>query len=100
MKTQSHGANAAANVTIGTSRQVVIPKKIHDELGLKPGDILEVELRDRRVVFTPKALVDKDIAEALVKALEDPEDSRTYGPFSSTKEFLKDLHARTKRVAR
>ena len=31
-------------VKIGVSRQVVIPKKIHDKLGLAPGDYLEVEL--------------------------------------------------------
>lgn len=46
-------------VKIGASRQVVIPKRIYDQLGLAPGDYLEVELRDGRLTFTPKTLVDK-----------------------------------------
>ena len=40
MKTQSE---APTTVKLGVSRQVVIPKKLHDRLGLKPGDYLEVE---------------------------------------------------------
>ena len=35
MKTQSE---APTTVKLGVSRQVVIPKKLHDRLGLKPGD--------------------------------------------------------------
>jgi len=31
-------------VKLGMSRQVAIPKKIHDEIGLIPVDYLEVEL--------------------------------------------------------
>ncbi len=46
-------------VKIGASRQVVIPKRIYDQLGLTPGDYLEVELTDGRLTFTPKTLVDK-----------------------------------------
>ena len=46
-------------VKIGASRQVVIPKRIYDQLGLAPGDYLEVELNDGRLTFTPKTLVDE-----------------------------------------
>ena len=46
-------------VKIGVSRQVVIPKKLHEELGLAPGDYLDVELKEGKVVMTPKTLVDK-----------------------------------------
>lgn len=44
-----------ASVKIGASRQVVIPKEVHDDLGLAPGDCLEVELQDGRVVMTRKS---------------------------------------------
>ena len=40
MKTRSE---ARTTVKLGVSRQVVNPKKLHDRLGLKPGDHLEVE---------------------------------------------------------
>lgn len=76
-------------VKLGASRQVVIPKKLHDQLGLSPGDYLEVEVHDGKVIFTPKALVDKRLEEGL----EDLRQGRVYGPFSSTQEMLRSLHA-------
>jgi AbrB family looped-hinge helix DNA binding protein len=79
-------------VKIGASRQVVIPKKIHDQLGLAPGDYLEVELLGGRVVFSPKALVDKRLEEGL----EDIQKGRAYGPFSSAQEMVRSLHSSTK----
>lgn len=54
-------------VKLGVSRQVAIPKKIHDALGLAPGDYLEVELKAGKVVLTPKALVDKEIERRLAE---------------------------------
>jgi len=97
MKTQAKRKPPAAAsrrhaVKIGTSRQVVIPKPIHDELHLSPGDFLEVELRAGKVVFTPKALVDRGIEEGL----EDIRKGRVSGPFRSGKELVAALRAETK----
>ena len=75
-------------VKVGASRQVIIPKKIHDRLGLEPGDYLEVELQEDKVVLTPKALVEKRLAESL----EDVKHGRIHGPFRSAKEMLRSLH--------
>ena len=44
-------------VKLGVSRQVVIPKKLHDRLGLKPGDYLDAEEQHGRVVMAPKTPV-------------------------------------------
>jgi AbrB family looped-hinge helix DNA binding protein len=74
-------------VKIGTSRQLIIPKKIHDRLGLAPGDYLEVELRDHKVILTPKGLVEKRLAEAL----DDVKRGRVQGPFRSANEMLRSL---------
>ncbi len=74
--------------------QVVIPKKIHDQLGLEPGDYLDVELQGGRVVFTPKTLVDKRIEEGL----EDIRQGRVYGPFHSAQEAVRSLRSLSKRV--
>jgi len=46
-------------VKLGATHQVVIPKRIVEELELTPGDYLEVELDGGKVTFTPKALVDR-----------------------------------------
>ncbi len=79
-------------VKIGASRQVVIPKKIHDKLGLTPGDYLDVELKDNRVVLTPKVLVEKRLAEGL----EDLKKGRTLGPFKTAKQAIRALRSRTR----
>jgi AbrB family looped-hinge helix DNA binding protein len=86
-----------AAVKIGVSRQVVIPKKIHDTLGLAPGDYLEVAVERGKVVMTPKALVDKRFEKRLAESFEDFRKGRTYGPFSSAKEAIEALDAPKKR---
>jgi AbrB family looped-hinge helix DNA binding protein len=93
MKTQVVRRSA---VKLGASRQVVIPKKIHDELGLAAGDYLEVEVAAGKVVFTPKALVDRRIEKRLAEGLEDIKKGRVYGPFDSAKELVRSLHAGNK----
>lgn len=81
-------------VKIGASRQVVIPKRIHDRLGLSPGDRLEVELRGRAMVFTPKETVEKRLAEAL----EDVRAGRVHGPFETVDEMLDSLKKRKRKT--
>ncbi len=78
---------------LGVSRQVVIPKKLHDRLGLKAGDYLEVSLERDRLVFAPKALIDKRIAEGL----RDLRAGRTLGPFRSADKAMKALKRKTTR---
>ena len=70
----------------------MIPKPIHDELHLAPGDFLEVELLAGKVVFTPKALVDRGIEEGL----EDVRKGRVRGPFRSGKEMVAALRGEMK----
>lgn len=79
-------------VKIGVSRQVVIPKKIHDQLGLKPGDYLEVELRGEQLVLRPKQLVEKRLAEGLA----DIKKGRVLGPFKTARGAIRALRARTR----
>jgi len=87
MKTQSKQSRAAVAVKLGVSRQVVIPKRIHDQLGLEPGDYLEVELDGDRLVLTPKALIEKRLAEGL----EDIRKGRVRGPFRSAPALVRSL---------
>ena len=39
--------------------QITMPKEVRDGLGIKEGDILEVEMERDRVVLKPKILLDK-----------------------------------------
>ena len=48
-------------VKVGASRQIIIPKKIYEALGLATGDYLDVTVRDGSLVMSPKTLVDKPV---------------------------------------
>lgn len=83
-------------VKLGTSRQMVIPKKLYDALGLAPGDYLEVELyKDNRLLVTPKELVDKhpEIDQRLAEAEEDITAGRVSSSFHTAQELAQHLHA-------
>jgi AbrB family looped-hinge helix DNA binding protein len=80
-----------AAVKIGITRQIVIPKKFHDELGLAPGDYLEVERRGNQLILTPKALIDKRLAEGL----EDIKKGRVIGPFETADEAIQALQSKS-----
>jgi AbrB family looped-hinge helix DNA binding protein len=81
-------------VKIGLGRQVVIPKGIHDQLGLAPGDRLDVSLRGHQLVFTPKTIVEKRLGQALA----DERAGRVHGPFKSADELLDSLATRKKKT--
>jgi AbrB family looped-hinge helix DNA binding protein len=99
---KSRAYKSAPTVKLGISRQVVIPKTIHDKLGLRPGDYLQVEVAAGRVVFTPKTLVDKRVDERIAESKEDFAAGRSYGPFDSGKDLVRSLHSnvRARRVSR
>ena len=79
-------------VKVGVSRQVAIPKKIHDQLGLSPGDYLEVEVRGNQLILTPKELVDKRLTEAE----EDIRKGRVHGHYKSAAQAVKALRRRNR----
>lgn len=80
-------------VKLGASRQIVIPKKLYDELGLTPGDYIEVERQGSKLVLTPKELVAKhpEIDRRLAEAEEDVKAGRLSGPFQSADELARHL---------
>ena len=82
-----------AAVKIGASRQVAIPKRLHDALGLSPGDYLEVERQGNQIIMTPKSLVEKRLAEAL----DDVKHGRMGGPYDTVEDLISSLHGRRRR---
>ena len=90
-------------VKLGASRQMVIPKKLYDDLGLAAGDYLEVELYEgRKLLVTPKELVDKhpEIDKRLAEAEEDIKAGRVHGPFATANEAVKALRSGARREQR
>jgi len=46
-------------VTVSSNYQVVIPKKIRRELGIRAGQKISVKQRDKKVVFDVESVIDK-----------------------------------------
>ena len=88
---------SAPRVKLGTSRQIVIPKKFYTALQLEPGDYLEVALSERKqLVITPKELVDKHprLEKRLARAEADIKAGRVSGPFKTTAALARHLKTR------
>jgi AbrB family looped-hinge helix DNA binding protein len=83
-------SQAMSAVKVGVSRQVAIPKKLHDQLGLTAGDYLEIEVRGGKLILTPKQLIDKRLEEAE----DDVRRGRVLGPFNTSKQAMKALRTR------
>jgi AbrB family looped-hinge helix DNA binding protein len=81
-------------VTVKNKYQVVIPLRVRNEVGINVGDILDAKAERGRIVFTPKSLIDRGVAESL----EDYKKGRAYGPFDSAEEMVASLHRKVKKL--
>jgi AbrB family looped-hinge helix DNA binding protein len=84
-----------AIVTVKNKYQVVIPRHVREEIGLAIGDILEAKAERGRIVFQPKSIVDRGIAESIAEFKA----GRASGPFETHAAFLDALHKRAKSSA-
>jgi AbrB family looped-hinge helix DNA binding protein len=87
-------ADSMPTVKLGASRQIVIPKKFYDALGLAAGDYLEVEIVEGgKFLVTPKELLNKppDIDARLAEAEADVQAGRVKGPFATAQEAVRTL---------
>jgi AbrB family looped-hinge helix DNA binding protein len=99
-KRQMEGRMSMPTVKLGASRQIVIPKKLYDELGLAAGDYLEVELYEGgKLLVTPKELVDRhpEIDKRLAEAEADVKAGRVRGPFKNGREAVAALRSASRR---
>jgi len=83
-------------VTVKNKFQIVIPRHVREKVHIGIGDLLEANFEDGKIIFTPKSLVDRHLAEAL----EDLRAGRTHGPYASAQAEIKALETRAKRRAK
>jgi len=83
-----------ALVAVKNKFQVVIPRKIRERIRLRVGDLLEASVERGKITFSPKSVVDRDIAESLA----DYKSGRAYGPFSTQGELVTSLHQETAKL--
>ncbi|MGC2658453.1 MAG: AbrB/MazE/SpoVT family DNA-binding domain-containing protein [Bryobacteraceae bacterium] len=76
-------------------RPLVIPQHVRDVAHIEVGDLLEASVKDGKITFTPKSLVDR-----LAEGLEDARAGRTHGPYASAEEATRALEGRAKRHAK
>ena len=91
-------------VRVGSKHQVVIPKAVFAELGLAPGDYVEIAVQKKRAILKRKKVVDDfpltdeaigpKTRAAILKAVKETEAGKGRGPFKNAKELIADLHRR------
>ncbi|MDP3772474.1 MAG: AbrB/MazE/SpoVT family DNA-binding domain-containing protein [bacterium] len=99
IRLKQHVRVSLPTVKIGVSRQMVIPKKFYDTLGLVPGDYLEVDLyQGNRLLVTPKALVNRhpEIDHLLNEAENDIKTGRVSNSFATVTQLKRHLDAATR----
>ena len=74
---------------VGPKYQVVIPKKVREATGLKPGDLIEAEPVREGILLRPKVLVDRGLEEALAEAEADVRAGRMTGPYKSARALVR-----------
>ena len=82
-----------AIVTVKNKYQVVIPRHVRDEIGVSVGDVFEAKAEKGKIVFVPKSVVDRSIAESIAEFKA----GRSFGPFATHKGFLAALHKEAKK---
>lgn len=83
-------------VTVKNKFQIVIPQHVREQVHVEIGDFLEAGVEDGKIIFTPKSLVDRDLAEGL----EDARKGRTHGPDATAESAIAALNSRAKRHAK
>jgi AbrB family looped-hinge helix DNA binding protein len=91
-----------AAVRIGPKHQITIPGEAFERLGLQPGDMLDIEVRDGVMYAVPQRLVPRDQAwfwTAEWQQMEREADEaiasgELSGPFDSVEELQRHLRRR------
>jgi AbrB family looped-hinge helix DNA binding protein len=93
-------------VTVKNKFQVVIPQSVRDQIGVSVGDVFEATAERGRIVFQPKAIVDRDeytpaqrrrIDAQLAKSQAEHKEGKSFGPFKAHQEMVDFLHQQTRR---
>jgi AbrB family looped-hinge helix DNA binding protein len=86
--------------------QVTIPTRLRARVGLVDGDLLEAKVERRKIVLTPKPIVDREYTPAqrriidarLAESLEQAKKGETYGPFDTHEEMTAFLHREVRKA--
>jgi len=81
-------------VAVTSKFHVVIPRSVREQVGVAVGDLLEVKAEKGKIVFQPKSVVDRGIAQSL----EGFKRGQSFGPFDTHEQFIASLHKEAKKL--
>ncbi|HZR45467.1 MAG TPA: AbrB/MazE/SpoVT family DNA-binding domain-containing protein [Candidatus Manganitrophaceae bacterium] len=81
-----------ALVRVKDKFQITLPAALREQVHLSVGDVVEIKVEGTKIVLTPQALIERELAEAL----EDIRKGRTLGPFKNSKEAVRALRRAAK----
>ncbi len=84
--------------TVGTSKQVIVPRKLYKELGLRRGEYLKVERHGRELILKPEDREREEILAIVAQGRADYKAGKTLGPFDTAEGMIKALHDGVKRI--
>ena len=79
-------------VKVKAKYQVTLPVAVRKKAGLAVGDLLEAEVKGKKITLTPKSIIDREIA----LGLEDFQRGRFIGPFQTAKAAVRALRRASK----
>jgi AbrB family looped-hinge helix DNA binding protein len=65
------GGEAGLNAVLRDRRQVTIPRAVCEELGIRPGDRLELRMEDGALIIRPSRVAALEAIRAIQQALEE-----------------------------
>jgi AbrB family looped-hinge helix DNA binding protein len=87
-------SNSMALVAVKNKYQIVIPRDVRKAVGVEIGDLLEAKVEAGKIIFTPKSVLDRGIAESLA----DFAAGHSFGPFKTSNELINSLHRESAKV--
>ncbi len=86
-------------VKVKNKYQVTLPASIRKKVGLAVGDVLDAQVKGKKITLTQKVLIDKKFIEKrLAEGLEDIKKGHLHGPYRSIKTMLHSLRREAKKA--
>jgi AbrB family looped-hinge helix DNA binding protein len=83
-----------ALVKVKEKYQVTLPAEIMKKAEVAVGDLLEATVEGNKITLAPKAILDRELAQAVKEVKE----GKTYGPFNSAKSLVRSLHREVRKL--
>ncbi len=87
-------------VKVGARHQVTIPKEIVEQVKLKPGDYVEVDLKGGKIVIVPKQIIDREDAwfwseewQKMEREADEALAQGDYKEFENVEDLIRDLNS-------